>query len=110
MSENEGFSWSKFFDFSPLAFGKIGAILVKIAVVVIVIIAIKMVFSFIFGDKSALYNNPKIEAQSGSHVEYRVTQEAPRPHWSTDALGGGFKQHNSDDWGYFIGGKIGYSW
>lgn len=110
MGEGEVFSWKKFFDFSALSFAKVGGIATKVGLVIAAIIVVKMICGFIFGPKSSLENKPSIQAQAGSRVEYNVTQETTRSGWSTDALGGGIKMPDNDEWGYFLGGKIGYEW
>jgi len=110
MATGEKFDLKKFFDFSPLAFGKVAGVVVKVGVVVLCVVLLKMAVGFLFGGKAQQYNTPKITAQSGSRVEYNVTQQAGRSGFSTDAFVGPLKLPDNDELGFFGGVKVGYEW
>ena len=110
MATGEKFDLKKFFDFSPLAFGKAAGVVVKVGVVVLCVVLLKMAVGFLFGGKAQQYNTPQITAQSGSKVEYNVTQQTAKSGVTTDAFVGLLKQPDIDDYGYFGGVKVGYEW
>jgi len=110
MAQGEKFELKKFFDFSPLAFGKVAGVAVKVGIVVLCVILVKMAVGFLFAPKSQLTNAPNITAQTGSNVEYNVTQQTAKSGVTTDAFVGLLKLPDNDEQGYFGGVKVGYEW
>lgn len=109
---NEGFNLKKFFDFSPMAFTKIGGLAVKVAIILIVIMGVLNVINIFFPKPSNNINTPAINVAEGGTSNYTVVQHAnsKRPWFIPTPFVEVFGEMKTKDQDPQLGARFGARW